>query len=175
MNDAAQRAQFETIYAEHAGQVYRFALRLSGSREEAEDLAAESLAEAFRQWEKFRGTATPRSWLFAIVLNRWRMKRRRRRISVVSMEMAEDIASTFQFPNLELAQALAKLPDSLRIAFLLVKGESLTHAEAAKALGIPVGTVYFRVHVAIRKLRAELDPNPRTIAPTIEVTCDPEL
>jgi len=175
MNEPARRAQFETIYAENAGRVYRFALRLVGNREEAEDLAAESLAEAFRQWEGYRGAAAPSSWLFAIVLNRWRMKRRQRRVPVVPMHAAGEVASTFQFPNLELAQALAKLPASLRVAFLLVKGEALTHSEAAKVLGVPVGTVYFRVHVAIRKLRAELDPNPRPILSKIEVTCDQEL
>lgn len=175
MNDAARRAQFETIYSENAGRVYRFALRLVGNREEAEDLAAESLAEAYRQWDSFRGDSEPGSWLCAIVLNRWRMERRKRRVPVDPIRAADEVASTFQFPNLELAQAIAKLPESLRVAFLIVKGEGFTHAEAAKALRIPVGTVHFRVHVAIRKLRAELDLNPRPNMATIEVTCDHEL
>ena len=175
MNEEGRRAQFETIYAENAGRVYRFALRLTGSREDAEDLAAEALAEAFRQWDTYRGAATPSSWVCAIALNRWRMHRRKGRTPLDPMHAAEGIASTFRFPDLGLAQALAKLPESLRVAFLLVKGEGFTHAEVAKALRVPVGTVYFRVHTAIRRLRAELDIQPRPSMATTEVTCDQEL
>jgi len=175
MNDDGAKVQFETVYAENAGRVYRFALRLTGNREDAEDLAAESLAEGYRQWDSYRGAATPGSWLCAIVLNRMRMQRRRRQVPLDPMHAAEGVASTFRFPDLGLAQALAKLPESLRVAFLLVKGEGFTHAEAAKALHVPVGTVYFRVHAAIRRLRAELDNQTRPAMAIIEVTCDQEM
>ncbi len=117
MNDDVRRAQFETLYAEHAGRVYRFALRLAGNREEAEDLAAESLAEAYRTWDSYRGDAAPGSWLCAIVLNRWRMQRRKRRVSVDRLRAAEEVAGTFQFEDLALAQAIFSLSDPLREAF----------------------------------------------------------
>ncbi len=175
MNDPTGRAPFEDVYAEHAGRVYRFALRLVGTREEAEDLAAESLAEAFRQWEGYRGDSKPGTWLCGIVLNRWRMQRRKRRVPVDRLQAATEVASTFRFEDLELAQAIASLPENLREAFLLVKGEGLTHAEAAKALRVPTGTMYFRVHSAVRRLRAELDPGSASSMAKIEVTCDQEL
>jgi RNA polymerase sigma factor (sigma-70 family) len=175
MQDISQKPDFETLYAANAGKVYRFALRLVGNKEVAEDLASESLSEAFLKWDSYRGNAHLSSWLFAIVLNRWRMTRRKQSVPIVSLDSASEIASTFRFPNLELAYAISSLSDPLRIAFLLVHGEGLTHAEAAKTLGVPVGTVYFRVFTAIRKLRTELEPELRLNVPPKEVTCDPKL
>ena len=166
---------FETLYAQHAARVYRLALRLTGNREEAEDLAAESLAEAFRTWGGYRGESAPETWLHGIVLNRWRMIRRKRKVPTDPLRTAETVATTFRSQDLELAEALGALPTALREAFLLVKGEGFTHSEAASVLKIPVGTVYFRVHVAIRKLRVALGPIPGRIPTAIEVTFEQEL
>jgi len=175
MNDEARRAQFEILYSEQAGRVFRFALRLAGSREEAEDLAAEALAEAYRTLERYRGDSSQSSWLCAIVLNRWRMKQRKRRVPVDPIRAADEVAGTFQFEDLGLAHAINSLPEKLREAFWLVKGEGFTHAEAAKTVRVPVGTMYFRVHAAIRQLRALLAPDPSPVMASTEVTCDPEL
>ncbi|AIE84675.1 RNA polymerase sigma factor [Fimbriimonas ginsengisoli] len=165
---------FEQVFEAHQAQVYRFALRLCGSREEAEDLAAEAFAAAFQNWDRFRGESSATTWLYGIVLNRWRMQWRRKRLRPERLEAAEAIAQTFQFQALELAEALNALPDPLREAFLLVKGEGLSHAEAAKAVGAPVGTMYFRVHQAVRRLRASLAAEPFPVR-SIEVTCEQEL
>jgi RNA polymerase sigma-70 factor (ECF subfamily) len=175
MNDEARRAQFETLYAEHAGRVFRFALRLAGNREDAEDLAAEVLAEAFRTLDKYRGESTHSSWLFAIVLNKWKMQRRKGKVPVDPIQAAEEVAGTFQFQDLALAQAIQSLPSNLREAFLLVKSEGFTHAEAAKIVRVPIGTMYFRVYAAIRQLRSDLMPCASPKLATIEVTCDKEV
>jgi RNA polymerase sigma-70 factor (ECF subfamily) len=175
MNDEARRAQFVVLYSQHAGCLFRFALRLAGNREEAEDLAAEALTEAYRTLDRYRGESSPSSWLCAIVLNRWRMHRRKRRVQVDPIQSAEDVAGTFQFEDLGLAQAIASLPEALREAFLLVKGEGFSHAEAARIVRVPVGTMYFRVHSAIRRLRTELMPSTLSKMVTIEVTCDKEV
>lgn len=155
-----RRIAFEILYAEHAAPVYRFALRLSGNPDDAEDLAIQALSRAFRQWSGYRGDASPRTWLFAIVLNEWRMLRRKRPHQEDRLESVRHLASTFRFTDTDLADAILALPDNLREAFLLVKGEGLTHAEAAKAAKVPVGTMYFRVHTAITQLRKKLEPHP---------------
>ena len=175
MNDNERREQFEILYSQHAGRVYRFALRLSGNRELAEDLAAEALAEAYRTLDRYRGDSSLGSWLCAIVLNKWRMERRKRRVQTDPLIMAETVASTFQFQDMFLAQAIGSLSEPLREAFLLVKGEGMTHAEAAKVAHVPVGTMYFRVHAAIRKLRSFLMPNVSPVVANVEVTCDQEM
>jgi RNA polymerase sigma-70 factor (ECF subfamily) len=162
MQDDQRRIAFEILYAEHAAPVYRFALRLCGNPDDAEDLAAEALTRAYKQFAGYRGDASPRTWLCAIVLNQWRMLRRKRPVADQELESLHYVADTFRFEDLDLADAICSLPLPLKEAFLLVKGEGFTHAEAAKAAGVPVGTMYFRVHTAIRQLRAKLAPqSPR--------------
>jgi RNA polymerase sigma-70 factor (ECF subfamily) len=147
---------FEILYAEHAAPLYRFALRLCGNREDAEDLAAEALAQAFRNGTEFKGGSSPRTWLCAIVVNQWKMRMRKGQVRKAGLERANEVAETYRFENLEIAEAIQRLSNPLREAFLLVKGEGFTHAEAAKVLRVPVGTVYSRVHDAVISLRRDL-------------------
>ena len=60
MQDEQRRIAFDIFYAEHAAPVYRFALRLCGNAEDAEDLAAQALTQAFRKWSGYRGDSSPR-------------------------------------------------------------------------------------------------------------------
>ena len=159
MQDEHRQIAFEIFYAEHAAPVYRFALRLCGDPDDAEDLAAEALTKAYRQKAGFRGESSPRTWLFAIVVNQWRMMQRKRPIREQRLDDARHLATTLRDHDLDLANAIASLSQPLREAFLLVKGEGFTHAEAAKVARVPVGTMYFRVHSAIRQLRERLAPS----------------
>jgi RNA polymerase sigma-70 factor (ECF subfamily) len=156
MHDDRRRIAFEILYAENAAPVYRFALRLCGNPDDAEDLVAEALAQAYANYVGYRKESSTRTWLCAIVLNQWRMRRRKGQIQADRLETVKGIASSFKFDDFELAEAIASLPEPLREAFLLVKGEGFTHAEAAKVARVPVGTMYFRVHCAIRQLRIAL-------------------
>ena len=61
MQDDQRRIAFEILYAEHAAPVYRFALRLCGNPDDAEDLAAEALTRAYKQFAGYRGDASPRT------------------------------------------------------------------------------------------------------------------
>ncbi len=158
MHDDQRRIAFEILYAEHAAPLYRFALRLCGNREDAEDLAAEALAQAYRRLDGYRGDSSHRTWLCSIVLNQWRMKARKRRVEVDPLEQVRQVATSLEHEDVELAEAICGLSEPLRQAFLLVKGEGLTHAEAAKVLRVPVGTMYFRVSAAVRQLRSSLNP-----------------
>lgn len=156
MHDDHRLIAFDLFYTEHARSAYRFALRLCGDPDDAEDLTAEAFAKAYRRWSQFRGEAHARSWLFAIVLNEWKMLCRKRPNRESCLDDAREVAGALQDADFELAEAIGSLPEKLRIAFLLVKGEGLTHAEAAKAMHVPVGTMYYRVHTAVAKLRGLL-------------------
>jgi RNA polymerase sigma-70 factor (ECF subfamily) len=101
------------------------------------------------------------------------MLRRKRPTEDLRLDMVDRVASTFQFEDFDLADAICSLSEPMREAFLLVKGEGLTHREAAEAVGVPVGTMYFRVHSAVRQLRALLSS---TVGEGIEkVTCTHEV
>ncbi|MDR3688337.1 MAG: RNA polymerase sigma factor [Fimbriimonas sp.] len=163
---------FEGIYLEHSDAIYRFAFRLSGNREDAEDLTAETFCEAFQSWSRFRSESKPRTWLYRIAVNRWRMCRRRKLVKQVPLSAADSLADRIQGDSIQLDEALASLPDKLREAFLLVKSEGLTHLEAATALGVPVGTVYTRVFRAVAALRCMLDDESETQSVAVTARCD---
>jgi len=175
MHDDQRRIAFEILYAENATPVYRFALRLCGNRDDAEDITAEAFAQAFRKLGEYRSDSSQRTWLCAIVLNQWRMRKRKNQVPEDRLESLRQVASSFKFEDFELAEALSTLSDPLREAFLLVKGEGFTHAEAAKALRVPVGTMYFRVHTAVRQLRGLLGSKAWEVESQCEVPLNHEM
>lgn len=156
MDTGPRHIAFDLFYAENAVPAYRFALRLTGSREDAEDLAAQALAKAWKAESGFRREAAPRTWLFKIILNEWKMARRKGKVAVTSLDAAAHVVASLASPDLDLAQAICELPESLKHAFLLVKGEGLSHREAGAILAAPEGTVSYWVHQAVRQLRSAL-------------------
>ncbi len=156
MDTVPRHIAFDLFYAENAVPAYRFALRLSGNPDDAEDLAAQALAKAWKAERGFRRDASPRTWLFRIILNEWKMARRKGRVPVTSLEAAKEVAAALASPDLDLAQAICRLPESLKSALILVKGEGLSHKEAGSVLGAPEGTISYWVHEAVKQLRSEL-------------------
>lgn len=157
MDSVPRHIAFDLFYTENAVPAYRFALRLSGNPEDAEDLAAQALAKAWKAEHGFRRNASPRTWLFKIILNEWKMACRKGKVQVTSLEAAKEVGAALAAPNLDLAQAICRLPEPLKSAFLLVKGEGLSHREAGSVLGAPEGTVSYWVHEAVKQLRIELE------------------
>src|SRR3989304_8552329 len=62
----------KVLLEEHVPRVYRFALRLTGNRHEAEDLTQETFLRAWRHRRRLRDRSAARVWLFAIAANLWR-------------------------------------------------------------------------------------------------------
>ena len=74
-----QRATFREEALPQLDAVYRFALRLSGSADEAEDLVQETYYRAYRAWEQYTPGTRCKSWLFTICRNVFLRKRERRK------------------------------------------------------------------------------------------------
>ncbi|ANS70458.1 RNA polymerase ECF-subfamily sigma factor [Streptomyces lincolnensis] len=163
---------FAVLFDRHADAVHRYAARRLGA-EAAEDVMAETFTTAFQQ--RFRyNTELPdaRPWLFGIATNLIGRHRRAeaRRLKAMSRlpaatpgdqageTVADQVAARVSAQALrrELAGALARLPARHRDVLLLVAWADLGYEEAARALGVPVGTVRSRLHRARRKVREAL-------------------
>lgn len=152
---------FHLLYERHADRVLGFALRLTGSRADAEDIVQEVFAAAYDGRATFGGRSRPLAWLLGIAARRWRDRRRHKAPDTAPLT---DGAELLQPGSLEagvinaltLSQALERLAPPLREALLLVASQGLTYKEAAEVLDTPVGTVKWRVFEAMRKMRGLL-------------------
>jgi RNA polymerase sigma-70 factor (ECF subfamily) len=142
---------------EHLPAVYRFLFGLCRNQAEAEDLAQQAF------WRARRGGAyegSERAWLLRIAYREFLNWRRRAwRVVALPFHMARTEAG-FEMAEagIDLHRALGKLSTEMRAAFLLVEVDDMTIAEAAKALGVPDGTIKSRVHRARQRLRELLEP-----------------
>lgn len=151
--------------------VQRYALRLTGSQADADDLTQVTYLNAFRGWHTFRPGSDVRRWLFAICRNAF-FKSRPKADRVVPTEDAEleSLAAAKEagrggaaleaLDQLDLGPAIdaeiAKLPDVFREAVLMVDVEGLSYEEAAGQAEVPVGTVRSRLYRARRLLQQAL-------------------
>jgi len=148
----------------------RVARTLTGNQADAEDLVQETLVRAYRAAHRFDGRHA-RAWLLTILRNTNANLHRRQRPSLVDdwdvlgeprpafsaqpPRPADDEALDRQL-DARLAQAVRDLDPRFREVLLLVDVAQLTYAEAAVAVGVPVGTVMSRLHRARARVRRAL-------------------
>lgn len=120
---------------------------LLGSAGEEEDLVQETYLRALRALRSYRGEAPVGAWLFAIARNVCadHVRRRARRTRLVERLRAQPPGTAASGEADTLEDMLAALPDERREAFVATQVVGLSYAEAAAALGCPVGTIRSRV------------------------------
>ena len=167
---AGDRSAFDAIVQRYQHAVFRAALAVTADRSEAEDAAQDTFLKAYRFLGDFRGESSLKTWLLAIA---WRegLSRRRsiacrlRRLVAPSGDEPFDPpeprrSSEARLVAVEHAAAVrrlvASLPDKYRVPLLLSASGDYTFDEIAEALGVPCGTVKWRVSDARRQLRAKL-------------------
>jgi RNA polymerase sigma-70 factor (ECF subfamily) len=156
------RGRDETAFAElvrrHDRELRALAFRLLGDRDRMDDVLQEAYVKAFRALPRFRGESSVATWLYRIVANacldELRRARRRREESVAEPEPAS--VHEPQEPG-ALAAALAALTPEDRAAVLLVDAFGESYDDAARALGVPRGTIASRLNRARPALRRALE------------------
>lgn len=169
---------FDEVARQEAPKLYRFALYLTGGREEdAEDLVQDTLVRALRTMHGFEGRAALSTYLSRALANLWknrlRSKSRSRLVewfragtrTAAGEEAAFDPPDEAPTPldRMEaedravlVREAVAKLEPDRRLALLLRETEGLSYEEIAAATGVPVGTVRSRLARAREDLRKML-------------------
>jgi RNA polymerase sigma-70 factor, ECF subfamily len=159
---------FEELVTAYQHRLFGVALRMLGSRAEAEEIAQETFLRAHRALGEFRGEARLGTWLYAIAarlcLNRLAAGARRHERSdetALLQRPAEgaDAAAALERTELQAAlqEAVAALPEERRIVVVLRDLEGLAYEEIAEVLGLPLNTVRTRLHRARTDLKAKLE------------------
>lgn len=169
---------FDRIVGDFQRRLYGFALRMTGNREDAEEIVQDALVRAYRALGKMsceaRAELRLQPWLYTITLNVTRNRLRTKRPANVALDALADPDALLRRAgdeplrperiveqNAEVAlveQALLQLPMHLRAAATLRFIEGRSHPEIAEILHQPIGTVKSHVHRAVRILRRILGP-----------------
>ena len=161
-------AAFERYVLPEVEVMLRVARSLTRNHADAEDLVQDTLIRAYKAIDRFDGRH-PRAWLLTILRNTHINRNRRRRPELLrdpdtqlerfARSSADDDAPD-RFVDLrfdaDLEDALASLGEPFAAVIEFVDVDGLSYAEAAEALGIPIGTVMSRLHRARKKVRDQL-------------------
>jgi RNA polymerase sigma-70 factor (ECF subfamily) len=165
---------FEHLVRTYQDRLYSFALRLTGSRQDAEESTQDAFVRAYRALHSYpedrRRAMRLRPWLYQITLNTVRNRVRRPMLVTVAVdgpvgnglaartdEQPERVALQTETQS-QLANALARLPKRYATAVVLRHVQGLSYAEAAEILDQPLGTTKSDVHRGLRLLRVALEP-----------------
>ena len=168
---------FDRLYRDHVDRIYRFAQRLCGQVEDAQDLVQDTFLNAYRGLEGFRGDAQVSTWLYRIAARAClRLRRKRKGEPARELSLDEFIPTSegefrLQVPtdglspeealeNKELKralhQAIQKLPNKYRVVLVLRDMEELTAKEVGTIMGLNERAVKSRLHRARLFVRREL-------------------
>lgn len=159
-----RQAQFR-LYSLYADKMLNVAHRMTGSKEEAEDILQESFIDAFTRLNTFRFEASFGSWLKRIVVNKTINRYRMRKLELTFIESYDFI----QIPDKDeeedypehltvekVKSAMNALPEGARIIFNLYLFEGYQHAQIAEALNISVSTSKTQYRYAKLKIKEYL-------------------
>ncbi|PYR77065.1 MAG: RNA polymerase subunit sigma-24 [Acidobacteria bacterium] len=161
--------------------LFATAMRLTRNRADAEDLVQDTFVKAFRHSNQFSRGTNLRAWLYTILHNTWRNRRRdasRDTVEVDSEQVELAAAGPAGEPadtperilmrstlDADLQAALDELPDAFRQAVWLRDVEEFTYAEIAEMLNVPIGTVMSRISRGRRMLFEKLSASTAAIVP----------
>jgi RNA polymerase sigma-70 factor, ECF subfamily len=161
-------AAFQILYERYRDPIFRFAYRLLGSVEAAEDVAHDCFLSLIKEPGRFDSTrASLRTYLYAAARNQAAKRFQSFGRETAIDELADEPPSADRQGPMalvledelagEVAQAIATLPPLQREALLLFEYDELSLAEIAVVVGADPGTVKGRLFRAREKLRARLD------------------
>ncbi|MBC7896592.1 MAG: RNA polymerase sigma factor [Cytophagaceae bacterium] len=161
---AGETAAYAILVARYRAQFGRYAVRMLGSREDAEEALQDAFVRAYRSLARCDDPVRFGSWLFRILANRCRTaggRKGRRERTFINDDVAlhgasHDHPAERNAWREEIQGALLKLEPEQREAFLLKHVEDLGYEEMAEVTGVGVSALKMRVKRACERLRVLL-------------------
>jgi RNA polymerase sigma-70 factor (ECF subfamily) len=179
-------AEFEKLVERTQRQAYNIAYRMTGNRDDAEDLTQEAYLRAYRSFGTYNRQMPFESWFFRILSNLFiDLLRRRPKQKPLSLDQPmgdeeNEENLLLQLPDEDanpernlldqvmderLQSALAALPEAFRVAVLLCDVEGRSYEEIAQIMGSSIGTVRSRIHRGRSLLRRYMDAQTKPEKP----------
>ena len=159
----------EELFHRHGDRVYRVLGRSRGvDARDLDDLVQSTFIEVYRSAPAYAGKASVGTWLLGIAINvmRHHVRGESRRRSMVAAATDTLVFTALGQPHEDavrgqflerLERALSALPGDLSLVFTLCEIEGLRGVDVARALGVPEGTIWRRLHDARTRLRVALE------------------
>jgi RNA polymerase sigma-70 factor, ECF subfamily len=162
---------FRQVYEEYRDRVYALCRQMSGRATDAEDLTQEAFIWAFRHIGSFRAESSFGTWLYRITANRCLSELRKRRpeteplqqleqrnVVPLSPEPAPDEALVGKELGEQVERAVAALPESQRLIFVLGTQLGMRYRDIGAIAGCSEDAVKVRIHRARKRMRDALRP-----------------
>jgi RNA polymerase sigma-70 factor, ECF subfamily len=154
----------QRLVDDHYVALYRYAYRLTGSADEAGDLAQETFCKAQAQFGQLRDINRAKAWLFSILRNAYlhkvRSDKQHRQVSLDSVGEVPGAPDT-ELPEVDperLQAILQELPEGFRTPLILFYFDDFSYRDIAEQMDLPIGTVMSRLARAKAQLRHRLMP-----------------
>ncbi len=169
--------EFEVLVKPHLDALFRLAFRLTGSRDQSEDLVQETVVKIYERQHELAALQRPGAWLAKVLYNLFVDIRRREKRSPVSLvaDLTGDSAQVISLDSFPMEQrspeqdidqgqfthklvhALEQLSEEQRVALMLYEVEGYSLTEIEQITDVPVGTLKSRLHRARNQLKTLFD------------------
>ena len=163
----------EKIISEYGNVIYKFCIKLTGNKEDGEDLYQQTFLKAIELKHRIDKNNNPRSFLVSVAIKTWKnsvRKNNRRMLIIPSVNMNDyeviDVKDTKtdteediikKETEYEVNLVVRKLDDKFRLPIIMYYTAQMSVDEIAKSLKIPEGTVKSRLHKARQIIKKELE------------------
>ena len=169
---AGDKTAYGELVGRYQNRLQNTLLRLTGSAEEAEDVAQEAFVQAYLKLDSFQRTARFYTWLYRIAFNLAisKSRKKRPRVSLNALQEAGGVEPTSDTPTTPdqpiiaderaklLHAAIAELAEDHRQVLVLREFDGCDYSQIAEMLGVPIGTIRSRLFRARSQLRERLAP-----------------
>ena len=175
LSQASDTRAFDELVTRYRDRVFRLSFKILRNEDDAAEALQDAFLSAYRGIKNFKAESTFSTWLYRVATNASLMKYRKRRDDHVSLEQSQShqsdpepiaIPDWSRQPLEELLDSetrqvmedgLSRLPEELRLVFVLRDEDGHSNAEVAEMLNISVAAVKSRLHRARIVLRDRLN------------------